>query len=101
MSVMHLTKDNFDSITSSGLVLVDFWAEWCGPCRMQAPILDQLEEAIGSKVKVCKLNVDDHPDIARRFGVFSIPTIIAFRDGEQINKAVGVQSREQLITMIG
>lgn len=101
MSVMHLTKDNFDSITSSGLVLVDFWAEWCGPCRMQAPILDQLEEKIGSKVKVCKLNVDDHPDIARRFGVFSIPTIIAFRDGEQINKAVGVQSREQLITMIG
>lgn len=101
MSVMHLTKDNFDSITSSGLVLVDFWAEWCGPCRMQAPILDQLEEEIGSKVKVCKLNVDDHPDIARRFGVFSIPTIITFRDGEQINKAVGVQSREQLITMIG
>ena len=101
MSVMHLTKYNFDSITSSGLVLVDFWAEWCGPCRMQAPILDQLEEEIGSKVKVCKLNVDDHPDIARRFGVFSIPTIIAFRDGEQINKAVGVQSREQLITMIG
>lgn len=101
MSVMHLTKDNFDSVTSSGLVLVDFWAEWCGPCRMQAPILDQLEEEIGSKVKVCKLNVDDHPDIARRFGVFSIPTIIAFRDGEQINKAVGVQSREQLITMIG
>lgn len=101
MSVMHLTKDNFDSITSSGLVLVDFWAEWCGPCRMQAPILDQLEEEIGSKVKVCKLNVDDHPDIARRFGVFSIPTIIAFRDGEQMNKAVGVQSREQLITMIG
>lgn len=101
MSVMHLTKDNFDSVTSSGLVLVDFWAEWCGPCRMQAPILDQLEEEIGSKVKVCKLNVDDHPDIARRFGVFSIPTIIAFRDGEQISKAIGVQSREQLITMVG
>lgn len=101
MSVMHLTKDNFDSVTSSGLVLVDFWAEWCGPCRMQAPILDQVEEEIGSTVKVCKLNVDDHPDIAQRFGVFSIPTIIAFRDGNQINKAVGVQSREQLITMVG
>lgn len=101
MSVLHLTKDNFDSITSSGLVIVDFWAEWCGPCRMQAPILDHLEEEIGSKVKVCKLNVDDHPDIAQRFGVFSIPTIIAFRDGDQIGKAVGVQSREQLISMIG
>ena len=101
MSVMHLTKDNFDSVTSSGLVIVDFWAEWCGPCRMQGPILDQLEEEIGSKVKVCKLNVDDHPDIAQRFGVFSIPTIIAFRDGDQISKAVGVQSKEQLIAMLG
>ena len=98
---MHLTKDNFDSVTSSGLVIVDFWAEWCGPCRMQAPILDQLEAEVGSKVKVCKLNVDDHPDIAQRFGVFSIPTIIAFRDGDQISKAVGVQSKEQLITMLG
>lgn len=101
MSVMHLTKDNFDSVTSSGLVIVDFWAEWCGPCRMQGPILDQLEEEIGSKVKVCKLNVDDHPDIAQRFGVFSIPTLIAFRDGKQIRKAVGVQSKEQLIAMLG
>ena len=101
MSVMHLTKDNFDSVTSSGLVIVDFWAEWCGPCRMQAPILDQLEAEVGSKVKVCKLNVDDHPDIAQRFGVFSIPTIIAFRDGDQISKAVGVQSKEQLIAMLG
>lgn len=101
MSVMHLTKDNFDSVTSSGLVIVDFWAEWCGPCRMQGPILDQLDEEIGSKVKVCKLNVDDHPDIAQRFGVFSIPTLIAFRDGKQINKAVGVHSKEQLIAMLG
>lgn len=101
MSVMHLTKDNFDSITSSGLVIVDFWAEWCGPCRMQAPILDQLEEEVGSKVKVCKLNVDEHPDIAQRFGVFSIPTLIAFSDGKQISKAVGVQSKEQLIRMLG
>lgn len=101
MSVLHLTKDNFDSVTSSGLVLVDFWAEWCGPCRMQSPILDELEEELGSKVKVCKLNVDDHPDIAQRFGVFSIPTLIAFRDGAQISKAVGVQSLEKLVNMLG
>ena len=90
MSVMHLTKDNFDSVTSSGLVLVDFWATWCGPCRMQAPILDELDEQLGSKVKVCKLDVDDHPDIAQRFGVFSIPTLIVFRDGQMIRKEVGV-----------
>ena len=61
MAVMHLTKDNFDSVTSSGLVLVDFWATWCGPCRMQAPILDELDEQLGDKVKICKLNVDDEP----------------------------------------
>lgn len=101
MSVMHLTKDNFDSVTSSGLVLVDFWATWCGPCRMQAPILDELDEQLGSKVKVCKLDVDDHPDIAQRFGVFSIPTLIVFRDGQMIRKEVGVHSLEQLMSMLG
>ena len=98
---MHLTKDNFDSVTSSGLVLVDFWATWCGPCRMQAPILDELDEQLGSKVKVCKLDVDDHPDIAQRFGVFSIPTLIVFRDGQMIRKEVGVHSLEQLMSMLG
>ncbi len=101
MAVMHLTKDNFDSITSSGLVLVDFWATWCGPCRMQAPILDQLDEKLGDKVKVCKVDVDDEPAIAQRFGVFSIPTLVAFRNGEMINKEVGVHTLEQLEAMLG
>lgn len=101
MAVMHLTKDNFDSVTSSGLVLVDFWATWCGPCRMQAPILDELDEKLGDKVKVCKLDVDDHPDIAQRFGVFSIPTLIVFRSGEMISKEVGVHTLEQLQAMLG
>lgn len=101
MAVMHLTKDNFDSITSSGLVLVDFWATWCGPCRMQAPILDQLDEKLGDKVKVCKVDVDDEPAIAQRFGVFSIPTLITFRNSEMINKEVGVHTLEQLEAMLG
>ena len=81
---MHLTKDNFDSVTSSGLVLVDFWATWCGPCRMQAPILEELDEQLGGKVKICKLDVDDEPAIAQRFGVMSIPTLMVFRNGEMI-----------------
>ena len=98
---MHLTKDNFDSVTSSGLVLVDFWATWCGPCRMQAPILDELDEQLGDKVKICKLNVDDEPAIAQRFGVFSIPTLMVFRNGEMISKEVGVHTVEQLMTMLG
>lgn len=101
MAVTHLTKDNFDSITSSGLVLVDFWAQWCGPCRMQAPILDELDEKLGSKVKVCKLDVDDVPAIAQRFNVFSIPTLMVFRDGSVINKGVGVHTLEQLEAMLG
>ena len=86
MAIMHLTKDNFDSVTSSGLVLVDFWATWCGPCRMQAPILE---------------DVDDEPAIAQRFGVMSIPTLMVFRNGEMISKEVGVHTVEQLMTMLG
>ena len=101
MAVMHLTKDNFDSVTSSGLFLVDFWATWCGPCRMQAPILDELDEQLGDKVKICKLDVDAEPAIAQRFGVFSIPTLMVFRNGEMISKEVGVHTVEQLMTMLG
>ena len=98
---MHLTKDNFDSVTSSGLVLVDFWATWCGPCRMQAPILEELDEQLNGKVKICKLDVDDEPAIAQRFGVMSIPTLMVFRNGEIISKEVGVHTVEQLMTMLG
>lgn len=101
MSVMHLTKDNFDSVTSSGLVLVDFWATWCGPCRMQAPVLDDLDAELEGKVKICKVDVDENPDIARRFGVMSIPTLISFKDGQQLDKRVGLQSREELVQMLG
>ncbi len=101
MAIMHLTKDNFDSVTSSGLVLVDFWATWCGPCRMQAPILEELDKQLGGKVKICKLDVDDEPAIAQRFGVMSIPTLMVFRNGEMISKEVGVHTVEQLMTMLG
>ena len=101
MAIMHLTKDNFYSVTSSGLVLVDFWATWCGPCRMQAPILEELDEQLNGKVKICKLDVDDEPAIAQRFGVMSIPTLMVFRNGEMISKEVGVHTVEQLMTMLG
>ena len=101
MSIMHLTKDNFDSITSSGLVLVDFWATWCGPCRMQAPILEEFDKQMEGRVRVCKLDVDEVPAIAQRFGVMSIPTLIAFKDCKQLSKEVGVTSCEELMTMFG
>lgn len=101
MAVIHLTKDNFELVTASGTVLVDFWATWCGPCRMQAPILDELDKELGDKVKICKVDVDEQPAIAQNFGIMSIPTLIAFRDGKQIEKRVGVQSREELLQMLG
>lgn len=101
MAVIHLTRDNFELVTASGTVLVDFWATWCGPCRMQAPILDELDKELGDKVKICKVDVDEQPAITQNFGIMSIPTLIAFRDGKQIEKRVGVQSREELLQMLG
>lgn len=101
MAIAHLTNENFDSVAGTGLVLVDFWAQWCGPCRMQAPILEELDEKYGDKVKVCKLDVDEAPAIAQRFSVFSIPTLIVFKDGEVVNKGVGVHTIEQLEQLIG
>lgn len=96
MSIMHLTKDNFDSITSSGLVLVDFWATWCGPCRMQAPILEEFDKQMEGRVRVCKLDVDEVPAIAQRFGVMSIPTLIAFKDGKQLARKSALQAAKSL-----
>lgn len=101
MAIIHLTEKNFDSETASGLVLVDFWAQWCGPCRMQAPILDELDDRLGAAVKICKLDVDEAPSVAQRFGVMSIPTLMVLKDGELVNKAVGVHTLEQLEQMLG
>lgn len=95
MAVIELTGSSFDEAISSGKCLVDFWATWCGPCRMQAPIIAQLAEA-HPDVKACKVNVDEQPMLASRFNVMSIPTIVYFQDGRMTGKAVGVQSIEQL-----
>lgn len=101
MAVLHLTNENFDETISEGLVMLDFWATWCGPCRMQAPILEELDAACEGNVKVCKVDVDEEPQLAQRFGIMSIPTLISFRDGKQLEKRVGVQSLEQLQVMLG
>lgn len=90
MAVTHIKTAKFDSFISEGTVLVDFWATWCGPCRMQAPILEQLDAELNGSVKICKVDVDEEPELARRFDVMSIPTLIAFENGQVIGKNVGV-----------
>ena len=95
MSTLHLTSENFDEETGSGRVLVDCWATWCGPCKMLGPIIDELAEEFAGRAKVCKVDVDNNKDIARRFKVMSIPTVIILENGEEINRLVGVKEKEE------
>ena len=99
MAINYLTKNDFDTFTGEGLALIDFWATWCGPCRMQAPILETLDAELGGKVKIGKVDVDNEQELAMRFGIMSIPTLIAFKDGQAVEKRVGVQSLDQLKQM--
>ena len=93
----EITDATFSQEISEGLVLVDFWAPWCGPCRMQAPILDKLSKKYDeTELKITKLNVDDNPQTAASFGVMSIPTLLFFKDGELVEKRVGVQPKPAL-----
>ncbi len=93
--MIQLTADNFDEEVKEGKTLIDFWAPWCGPCRMQSPILEQLE-ASGAAVKICYVNVDEQPDLAKRFGILSIPTLILMQNGVLKDKQVGLTSLDEL-----
>lgn len=98
MKVLELTSENFEETISSGVTLVDFWAVWCGPCRMQSPVIDAFAQKQDA-VKVAKVNVDEQPALAARFGVMSIPTLIAFKDGEILAKRVGLSRIEEIEEM--
>ena len=99
-AALELTKDNFDSTVESGVTLVDFWAEWCGPCRMMTPILDELAQEYGDAVTVGKINVDDQGDLAAKFEVSSIPTLLVIKEGEVANRFIGVTSKADLASAL-
>ena len=98
-----VTTSNFetDVLNAGRPVIVDFWAEWCGPCHMVAPVLDQIAEERADELRVVKVNTDEEPEIARRYGVMSIPTIVLFKDGEAAAAAVGAQPKGQLEEALG
>ncbi|MGX7058577.1 thioredoxin [Vagococcus humatus] len=100
MAVIEVTDKTFEQEMKEGLVLVDFWAPWCGPCRMQGPILDDLAGELEGSLTVAKLNVDENPEVAGRFGIMSIPTMMVFKDGEAVKTMVGVHRKDQLTDIL-
>jgi len=101
-SIHVLTGDNWEAevLKSDSPVLVDFWATWCPPCRMIAPLVDELGRDYAGRVKVGKLDVDRHPEVAERYGIVSIPTLLVFRKGEVVDQAVGARPREELRALL-
>ena len=97
---LELTAADYKATIAEGVSLVDFWAPWCGPCRMIAPIIEELAEDYDGKAKICKVNTDEEQDIAVKFGIRSIPTIIFFKDGEMVDTVVGAQSKQALADKI-
>ncbi len=102
MEVLHLTEGNFEKevLQSEVPVLVDFWATWCGPCKMMAPVVDEIAKEVGEKVKVGKVDIDQNTSLATKYGVMSIPTFIVFKQGKAVRSSVGVQSKEDIMAML-
>ncbi len=99
--INQITPENFDSIVNDSLpVLVDFWAPWCGPCRSLSPIVDEVADELAGKLDVAKCNVDDNQDLAMKYGVMSIPTLIVFKNGEEIDRSVGALPKARLQALL-
>ena len=101
-TIIHITDASFASdVTNSQIpVIVDFWAPWCGPCRAMSPILDEISKELEGKIKVCKMNIDDNPIGPGKLGIMSIPTIIFFKDGEIIDRKIGMHTKQNLIDWV-
>ncbi|MBM7597770.1 thioredoxin 1 [Virgibacillus halotolerans] len=100
MAIVNVTDQNFTEETSKGLVLADFWAPWCGPCKMIAPLLEEIDGEMEEKVQIVKLDVDENQETAGKFGVMSIPTLLLFKDGEVVDQVIGFQPKEALVDLI-
>jgi thioredoxin 1 len=101
MAALHITKDNFEAevLNSDKPVLVDFWAAWCGPCQMLLPVVEGLAEEV-TDAKICKVNVDEQQELAAKFNVMTIPTLIVIKDGKEVSRSVGVKPKDQILQMI-
>ncbi len=102
MAEITITRENFQTevLESPQPALVDFWASWCGPCRMIAPVIKEIADEYSKSARVCKVNIDEQPDLAERFGVMSIPTVILFKNGQIKDTVVGFRSKEELKAML-
>ncbi|MCM3731203.1 thioredoxin [Fictibacillus nanhaiensis] len=96
MAVLNVTDQTFTAETNNGIVLADFFATWCGPCKMIAPVLEELDQDMGNQVKIVKIDVDQHQETANKFGIMSIPTLLVMKDGKVVDTLVGFKSMEAL-----
>ena len=99
-NVLITSDANFENDIATGVTLVDFWAEWCGPCQVMIPRLAELADKVGATAKIMKMNVDENPQTPQKFRIMSIPTMILFKDGKAVEQVVGVRSVDELVTMI-
>jgi thioredoxin 1 len=99
-SIVQLTDSNFNQEVADGITLVDFYAEWCGPCRMMSPILDQVADELSGQAKIAKVDIDNNQNLAAEFKIMSVPTLIIFKSGKEAQRVEGVRTKEALVEMI-
>jgi len=97
---IHLNYPNFDKVVSNATILVDFWAEWCSPCKVQDPIIEEIAKELKGKVLIGKVNVDDNRTISSKYGIMNIPTMILFKNGKKMHQFIGVQSKENILNIL-